>query len=71
MNLNRKALSHLLTLNDEELTNVLKKLAKESGVDTSKLVISSADIANIRKTLSIADDEEIMRLIGQFKSRNK
>lgn len=71
MNLNRKALSRLLTLNDEELTNVLKSLAKESGVDTSKLVITSTDIANIRKTLSIADDEEIMRLIEQFKKRNK
>lgn len=71
MNLNRKALSRLLTLNDEELTNVIKNLAKESGVDTSGLVITPSDIANIRRTLSVASDEEIMKLAEQFGKRKK
>ncbi len=66
MNLNRKTLSRLLSLNDEELAKVIKSLAKESGIDENKLEITPNDIANIRKTLSVASDEEIIKLTQQF-----
>lgn len=66
MNFDKKSLSKLLTLNDEELEQVLRDIAKEAGVNAENLAISKSDILKLRTFLSMASDDEIARLLSQF-----
>jgi hypothetical protein len=66
MNFDKKSLSKLLLLSDEELIKVLKEIAKESGVAPEKLKIGKADVIKIRAFLSMASDDDIARLLSRF-----
>ncbi len=66
MNFDKKSLSKLLTLNDEELEQVLRDIAKEAGVNAENFAISKSDILKLRTFLSMASDDEIARLLSQF-----
>ncbi len=66
MNFDKKSLSKLLTLSDEDMTRVLKDIAKEAGIDPETLKIGKADIMKLRAFLSMASDDEIARLLSQF-----
>ena len=70
MNLDRESLSKLLLLSDTEFEKVLREIAKEAGIDAENLVISRSDIARIRSFLSLAGDDDIARLLGQFGGKN-
>ncbi len=66
MNFDKKSLSNLLSLSDEELVAVLKKLAQESGVNADNLQIGKGDIIKIRTFLTMASDDDISRLLSRF-----
>lgn len=66
MNFDKKSLSKLLSLNDEELIKVLKDIAKEAGVNPDTLKIGSGDIMKIRAFLSMASDDDIAKLLTRF-----
>ena len=71
MNFNKKAISQLLTLDDESLVGVIKGIAIEAGVDPSKISLKSSDVANIRAALSVASNEDIAKFAEQFGKNNK
>ncbi len=71
MQLDRKALERLLTLNDAQLKGVIEALAAESGLDLGNFGISQNDIASIRKALSGATDEDIKKAAEQLNAYNK
>lgn len=74
MNIDKRTLDMLLTLSDDKLATVIKKLAADSGVDVSNFNISQADLAAIRATLSMATDSDIARateLIQNYKTTKK
>lgn len=66
MNFDKKSLSKLLSLSDEELTAVLKKLAKESGANVDTLNISKSDLIKVRTFLAVASDDDIAQLLSKF-----
>lgn len=66
MNFDKKSLSKLLALNDEELALVIKEIAAEAGVDGKSFSVSKTDIAKIRTVLSLASDSDIAQLLNQF-----
>ena len=66
MNFDKKSLSNLLALNDEEMIKVLKEIGKEAGIPAEKLNIGKGDVLKIRAFLSMARDDDIARLISQF-----
>lgn len=66
MNFDKKSLSKLLALSDEELIKVLKEIAKETGINTENLNISKNDIMNIRAFLSVASEDDILKLLNRF-----
>lgn len=68
MRLDKRALERLLTLNDEQLKQVIEKLAADSGLNLGALNISTADIARLRTALSGADEGDVTRLAQQLKS---
>lgn len=71
MNFDKKSLSKLLSLTDEELTKVLKDIAQESGINPNNLNIGKADIMKIRAFLSIASEDDIARLLSRFGGKNQ
>ena len=66
MNFDKKSLSKLSKLSDEELTSVIKELAYEAGVGGENFNVSKNDLMKIRTFLAFATDEQIASLLSQF-----
>lgn len=71
MQLDRKALQRMLTLNDQQLISVIRSLAEHSGLDLSSFPINSNDVNSIRSALSGATDDDIRRVAEQFHAPRK
>lgn len=73
MQIDSKMLNRLLAMNDEQLGEVIQKIATESGIDPAQLGINPQNIESVRSALgSIGDDEleGINRLYEDYR-RNK
>lgn len=58
MQIDSKMLNKLLAMNDEQLGQVIQKIAAESGIDPAQLGINPQNIESVRSALgSIGDDE--------------
>ena len=66
MNFDKNSVAKLLKLNDEELSNVIREIAKEAGVGGDNFTIGKSDLAKIRTFLTFASDEQIATLLKQF-----
>ena len=66
MNFDKKSLSKLLALSDEKLIKVLKEIATETGVNAENLTITKNDIMKIRTFLSVASEDDILKLLSRF-----
>ena len=71
MNLNKKALERIRSLNDEELAALIRSVATEAGVDPSKLSLSQSELASLRSALAVASIEDVARLAQQFGIKKK
>ena len=71
MQIDRKSIERLLTLNDRQLGIVITKLLAESGIDPSSFNIDPKDIASVRRALSGASDEELRRVAQQYEDYKK
>lgn len=73
MQIDSKMLNRLLAMNDEQLGQVIQKIAAESGIDPAQLGINPQNIESVRAALgSVGDDEleGINRLYEDYK-RNR
>ena len=66
MQIDRRSLEKLLTLNDRQLEIVIKRIAAESGIDPAALNINPNDISSVRRALSGATDEDIKMITQQY-----
>ena len=71
MQIDRRSLEKLLTLNDRQLGAVIKKLAADSGIDPASLNINPNDIESIRRALSGATDAELKMIAEQYENFKK
>ena len=71
MQLDKKTLQKLLSLDDQHLTQVIRSLAENSGLDLSEFHISANDIHSIRSALSGATDEDLRRASEQLRAFRK
>ena len=71
MNLNKKALERIRSLNDEELAALIRSVAAEAGVDSSRLSLSQSELASLRSALAVASIEDVARLAQQFGIKKK
>ena len=62
MKIDQKTLHALLAMNDEQLSALLAKVAKESGITPEMLGANPGDLAGIRKALGSATEEDLARL---------
>ena len=66
MKLDKSAVERLLALSDEQLRQVLLRLAGDNGIDLSGMTIRADDIAGVRQALRIATDEDIANAAQQL-----
>lgn len=66
MKLDKNAVERLLALNDDQLRQVLLRLAGENGIDLSGMSIRADNIAGVRQALRIATDEDITKAAQQL-----
>lgn len=58
MQIDERMLKRLLAMNDEQLGQMIQKIAAESGIDPAQLGINPQNIQSVRSALgSIGDDE--------------
>ena len=62
MKLDKRMVNRLLTMNDEQLGEIIKSIAAESGIDPALLGINPNNIQSIRQALSMAGDEDLKKM---------
>ena len=62
MQLDKKSLDRLLTLNDAQLAEVIRTIAAEAGIDPSLLGLNPQNISGIRQALGSATQEDLAQL---------
>ena len=62
MQLDKKSLDRLLTLNDAQLAEVIRSIAAEAGIDPSLLGLNPQNINGIRQALGSATQEDLAQL---------
>ena len=71
MQIDRKALDQLLSMNDRQLKAVIQRLAKNSGIDPAEFHSDPQSIDSIRRALSTASDEDLRRIAEQYEANQK
>ena len=71
MQIDRRSLEKLLSMNDRQLQSIITRLAAESGIDVSTFNVDPKDIASVRRALSTATDEDLRRVTEQYEQFKK
>lgn len=71
MQLDKSMLNRLLSMNDEQLTAFIQKIATESGIDPAILGIDPSSIQSIRQALGGATDEDVRQLNIVYEQYNQ
>lgn len=59
MQIDERMLRKLLAMNDEQLGQVIQKIAAESGIDPAQLGINPQNIESVRSALGSIGEEEL------------
>ena len=62
MQLDKRMLERLLTMNDEQLAEVIGNVAKEAGIDPTQLGLNPNNVQSIRQALTGATDADIQAM---------
>ena len=68
MQIDRRSLEKLLTLNDRQLSTVIARLLAESGIDPASFNIDPKDIVGLRRAIANASDEDLKLVAEQYES---
>lgn len=68
MQIDRASLDKLLSLNDRQLQTIMIRLATQSGIDPKEFNIDLDSVASIRKAISGATDEDLLRIAEQYEA---
>lgn len=71
MQLDKHMLNRLMTMNDDQLTAFIQRIAAESGIDPAMLGINPESIQSIRQALGNATDEDIKQLNLVYEEYNQ
>lgn len=62
MQIDQKMLNRLLTMNDDQLGNLIEEIAREAGIDPATLGLNPQNIAGVRQALGSATDEDLEKM---------
>lgn len=68
MQIDKRMLDRLLTMNDEQLGDLIKNIASEAGIDPNQLGLNPDNINSIRQALGSATDRDIEQLNTVYSS---
>lgn len=71
MQIDRKTLEGLLSLNDKQLLTLVQGLARNSGVDLGQFKVDTSDVQSVRRALSSITDEDIQKIVSQYQNAVK
>lgn len=66
MQIDRKALESLLSLNDRQLVAIINRLIAQSGIDPSEYNIDPNSVSSIRNAIRGASDEDLNKIVAQY-----
>ncbi len=62
MQLDQKMLNRLLTMNDQQLGEVIQRIASEAGIDPAALGLNPQNMQSIRQALGSATESDLQQL---------
>ena len=62
MQIDQKMLNRLLSLDDEHLSELIRSVATEAGIDPALIGLNSKNIADIRQALGSAGDQNLQQI---------
>ena len=62
MQIDQKTLNRLLTMNDDQLGNLIQEIAREAGIDPSTLGLNPQNIADVRQALGNATNDDLQKM---------
>ncbi|MBE6530387.1 MAG: hypothetical protein E7680_07330 [Ruminococcaceae bacterium] len=62
MQIDKRTLQILLAMNDDQLSALLTKIAKESGITPADFGATPGDLSGIRRALGSATEDDLKRL---------
>lgn len=68
MQIDQKMLNRILTMNDEQLAELIKTIAAEAGIDPAMLGLNPNNVAQIRQALGSATKEDLQQLNSVYDS---
>ena len=68
MQIDQKMLNRILTMNDEQLAELIKTIAAEAGIDPAMLGLNPNNVAQIRQALGSATQEDLQQLNSVYDS---
>ncbi len=68
MQIDQRMLNRLLAMNDAQLSEVIKTVAAESGIDAAQLGINPNNIASIRQALGSATQADLAQFNALYES---
>ncbi len=71
MQLDKKAVDKLLTLNDAQLGAIIQRVINDAGIDPSEFGASAGDIQSIRRALTGITDADLDRISEQYNTYKK
>ncbi|MBR6681045.1 MAG: hypothetical protein IKL59_07275 [Clostridia bacterium] len=71
MQIDRKMLDSLLSLNDRQLQALFVRLISESGIDPAQFNINPQSVQSIRSAISNATDEDLTKIAEQYEANKK
>lgn len=71
MQLDKKSLDRLLSLNDQQLRRVMAGLLSEYGIDPTTIPLDQFDMGKLRAVLSTATDQDLARLTAMLSSSKR
>ena len=68
MQLDKRMLEKLLTMNDDQLAEVIRQIATETGIDPAMLGLNPQNVQSIRQALGMATDADLQQLNAVYDS---
>ncbi|MBQ2734448.1 MAG: hypothetical protein IJF33_01310 [Clostridia bacterium] len=68
MQLDKKMLDRVLMMNDEQLGELIRRIATEAGVDPAALGLNTQNIQGVRQALGSATEEDVKELNAVYES---
>ena len=71
MQIDRKALEGLLSLNDKQLLTIINRLVAQSGIDPAQYNIDPNSVSSIRNAIRGASDDDLNRIVQQYQENTR